>query len=276
MSDTSRRPHASRRRTVALMVWVMAGCYGLLLRRSARRILLGRLLDPDRPASGRWLVQDVDRFLASTRRHTRRLLPLAELDRLPTWGNRHNVYLAVLTTGAYRALRARGISRTYAITLLGDVGWNIYRWLLSAAALPFRILLRDRSKRMRSTLRALMIFPFSAPGPPGYAVEVWTEGADLHTHWSHCPPLAFVRRVIAADGDRGELEAFRESWCRYDWAAADLLIGDGSHGHYQRRQTLSHGDPVCDMCWRACSRAAPERPGSRAGHARETHRHKRS
>jgi hypothetical protein len=61
--------------------------------------------------------------------------------------------------------------------------------------------------------------------------------------------------VVERHGDRGELEAFYQSWCLYDWPAADILAGGraGEHGHYERPHTLSQGDSVCDMCWSAAS-----------------------
>jgi hypothetical protein len=225
--------------------------YRPLVRRAARQILEGRWTDPERPEAGRWLRRDVDAFLARTWREVDTLLPEAALATLPNFGNRHNVFLAVVTTAAYRALLDQGVERGHAMLLVGDVGWKIYAWLLQAASLPFRLARRSRAGRLEATLRALMRFPFAAPGPPGYQVETRFEPGRVHTHWTHCPPLAFVRRVVAAHGDRGEVEAFYRSWCLYDWPAADLLVDDGRHGHYRRPHTLSRGDSVCDMCWYA-------------------------
>jgi len=96
-----------------------------------------------------------------------------------------------------------------------------------------------------------MVFPFSAPGRPGYEAEVWREEGQLLTHWTWCPPQTFVRDLVDRRGDRGELDAFYRAWCLYDWPGADLIADDGEHGHYARRHTLSRGDAVCDMCWKA-------------------------
>ena len=105
-----------------------------------------------------------------------------------------------------------------------------------------------------------MRFPFDAPGGPGYEVRSWTDDEGMHTHWSYCAPFAFVRRHVERHGDRGELEAFYQSWCLYDWPAADLLAGERAHAgvHYRRLHTLSRGDAECDMCWSAgdCARAS--------------------
>lgn len=224
-----------------------------LVRRAAREALQGRLLDPEDATRGRWLRADVRGFREATWRRVDQMLPEAGLDELPTWGSRLNVFMAVVTTAAYREMLDRGVRRDYAATLVADVGWKIYAWMLTASALLPRLLTRSPQRRLDWTLKLLMWFPFSAPGPPAYEVRAWSEGEKILTHWTHCPPQAFVRSLVEAGDDRGELEAFYRSWCLYDWAGADLLVGDGRHGHYQRPHTLSRGDAVCDMCWWATS-----------------------
>lgn len=236
--------------TIRAWVGLLKRVYRPLVRRAAGQILQGRWLDEERPERGRWLRDDVDAFIDNTWKRVDELLTKARLDELPTNGNRHNVFLATVTTAAYQALLDQGVSREYASTLVSDVGWKLYVWMLNVAAFPFRITTRDPYKRMERTLKALLVFPFSAPGAPGYAVEAWAEGEQFFTHWTHCPPQAFVRGLVEHEGDRGELDAFYHSWCLYDWPAADLLAGDGERGHYARRHTMSRGDSVCDMCWR--------------------------
>lgn len=256
---TTERPGGANR--LAVGAWKIF--YKPLLHRAARQILRGRLLDEREPGRGRWLEPDVRAFLGETWKRVDALLPAAELDELPTFGNRHNVFLAVVTTAAYQALLDRGVAPEYARVLFADIGWKIYSFMLRSVSLPFRLFVRDPGRRMERTLRTLMIFPFSAPGFPGYEVKVWTEGDDTYTHWTHCPPHTFVRRLVEREGDRGELQAFRESWCRYDWPGADVIAGDGGTGHYSRAQTLSRGDPVCDMCWHGRGTAGGRVPASR-------------
>lgn len=214
---------------------------------------MGRLQSEDRDSRHRWNAGEVDELFSSCWSRVDELLPMADLDHLPTSGNRHNVFLAVVTIALFQTLRHRGYSAEYANVLVGDVGWDVYRRMLLLASLPFRMTTKDAAKRLNRTLRALLIFPFNAPGHPGYEVTVWQEGGNTLTHWTHCPPLAFVRGLVAKDGDRGELEAFAQSWCRYDWDGADIIASDGNRGHYSRTRTMSLGDPVCDMCWRGFS-----------------------
>lgn len=253
----------------AIRIWTWTFKWGArpLVRRAARQILQGRLLDLEIPDRGRWLRGDVDDLLAATWRRVDELLPEARLHELPTHGNRLNVSMAVATTAAYQALLDRGVPREYAATLVADVGWKVYAWMLGLAALPARVVFRSPRRRLQATLELLMHFPFSAPGKPGYEVKSWSEGDRFHTHWTHCPPQAFVREWVSRNEDRGELEAFFRSWCLYDWAAADLLVGDGRQGHYDRPLTMSRGDAVCDMCWHARPRGdgTPASRGKTAG-----------
>ncbi len=232
--------------------------YKPLFRRSARRILEGRLLDPDHPEKGRWFRSDVNRMFGAVWKRVDELMPGADLAALPTLGSRHNVFLGVVTIAAYQTLLERGLSRAYATDLTADFGWKIYALGLKIVSFPFRITTRDTSKRIGRTIKILMFFPFSAPGRPGYEVKVWREEGQLLTHWTWCPPQAYVRSLIERDGDRGELDAFYRSWCQYDWPGADLIAGDGGHGHYTRARTMSRGDAVCDMCWKY--KAGGEKP----------------
>ncbi len=224
--------------------------YRPLIRRSARHILQGRLIDPADPQKGRWLRKDVDDMLVAIWARVDALVEKADLGAIPTLGNRNNVYLAVLTTAAYQVLLRQGQTEARAAGLVADVGWKIYELGIRLASLPFRATTRDPAKRMQRSLDALMVFPFSAPGRPGYEVTVQKLDDKVLTHWTWCPPQAFVRSLTETDGDHGELEAFYKSWCLYDWPGADVIAGDGQHGHYTRKLTLSRGDAVCDMCWR--------------------------
>lgn len=221
-----------------------------LVRRAAHQIFAGRLLQREHPERGRFLTGDVDAILSQAWRHLDAMLPEAELQRIPTLGNRQNVYLAMLTVAAHRAFLDAGIERDYAIELFADVGWKVYEHFVSLPRWAARILTRDPQRRLELILRALLVYPFSRPGRPGYECRVWSEPGAFCTYWTHCPPYDFVRRWVEAHGDHGEVEAFRRSWCWYDWAVARAML-DGADARYERPHTLSEGDDVCDMRWSA-------------------------
>ncbi len=224
---------------------------GLLsyLGRSARKVLLNRTFVTERGPE-RWLRNDLDRFMREVQGECDALRPIAKLDALPATGNRIMVELAILTISAYRVLCRQGVDPADARAAIADTGWDIYAGQLALASQPFRLTTRDPVRRVQKTIRLLLRFPFTVSEAPGYAAKSWVDGDDIYTWFTHCPPHSFVRALIAEQGDKGELQAFAESWCQYDWPGADVIAGDGKRGHYERRKTLSAGDSVCDMCWR--------------------------
>lgn len=171
-------------------------------------------------------------------------------DPATTLGQRILVRFTVLTTAVYRALLVLEVQRPDARAVMADATWKLYRLMVAMTSWPVRLTTRNPSKRLRRTVKILLWFPFKPTGAPGYAAKVWQDGDQFFTHFTHCPPQSFVRRLEEMQGDFGDLEAFRESWCRFDFPGADIIAGDGERGHHSRRRTLSDGDAVCDMCWK--------------------------
>lgn len=221
------------------------------VRRAARSGIANREMTDMQGRPIRWIGPEIRACLAAMDAEAVALRRHARFDELDRFGNRLMVEMAVWTAAADRALRKCGISPESARQVVADLGWNIYRRMLSLTSLPVRLATRDPGRRLRWTIRILLVFPFSAPGAPGYEVQARREGDDILTHFTCCPPQSFVRRVAEAEGDSDALESFRRSWCTYDWPGADLIARDASRGHYRRPHTLSHGDSVCDMCWAA-------------------------
>lgn len=218
---------------------------------AARSVLSCHLLHMIDGREVRWLKGEIDLFQTKTELEALDSRPIARLETLPTVGNRLMVELAIYTAASYRALLDLGVEAQSARTVTADIGWKIYARLLRLTSLPIRLVTRDPGRRLRGTIAMLLRFPFNTPGAPGYAANVFREGEDILTHFTHCPPQSFVRELVARTEDREDLEAFCQSWCQYDWPGADIIAGDTRRGHYRRSQTLSKGDPVCDMCWKA-------------------------
>jgi hypothetical protein len=246
--------------THSAAIWrVTRVCLMIAFGRSARRVLTGRVLDPDRPQLGGWDRDGIGLFLRATEAQAATLRPAVRLEQFSRFGNRLMVELTAVTIAAYRVMLDLGVSRKEASRSVGDVGWDFYSAMLRLNSLPFRLFFRDPSRRIRATIRLLLRFPFGAAGRPGYEVSVWSDAGNIHTHFTHCPPQSAVRSIVESHGDRGDLEAFYQSWCQYDWPGADLIAADGVSGHYRRAHTLSRGDAVCDMCW--LGEAAPDESG---------------
>lgn len=222
-----------------------------LVVKEAKRVLSSRAIVNRDGRSERWFKPETEQLLAAFDREANHLRPFVRLDELPGFGNQLMVEAAMFTLALDRALRHHEIDPSCSREILSDAGWSIYRRILSLTSLPARLVTRDPGRRLRWTIRMLLRFPFNARGAPGYAVQTWIEDGNIMTHFTHCPPQTFARRIADETDDPECLRAFRESWCRYDWPGADLIAGDGTRGHYRRTQALSKGDPVCDMCWMA-------------------------
>jgi hypothetical protein len=167
-------------------------------------------------------------------------------------GNRHNVYLAIITIGFYHALLDAGVEQSYAIVLFTDVGWKIYVKFISLPKRIVKLITTDPQRQINMMLRMFMRFPFSPAGRPGYEGEARAEDDRFLTNWTFCAPFHFVKQYSQKQGDRGEVDAFYRSWCWFDWPLAYAMAeGSGKPGCYDRPHTLSRGDDVCDMCWAA-------------------------
>jgi len=224
-----------------------------VLARAAMKTLIARQMTMRDGSVQRWPKPKISAYIRDLPRVADQVRKSAALDDLPTRGSRLMVELSVLTIAAYRLMLTRDVQPADARRAVADVGWRVYALGLRLTSLPFRLSSRDPGKRLRRTLRVMLRFPFNGAGAPGYEVVAEEKGDDFLTHFTHCPPQSFVRRLVAEQGDQGDLEAFIESWCQYDWPGADVIAADGKPGHYLRRKTLSNGDNVCDMCWKASS-----------------------
>lgn len=177
-----------------------------LSRRHLRRALVGRSIDLDAPERGRFTRHDVDAVAERAFGGFDDLVGYAELDEMERRGNRLNVRLAVLTIALYRALLDAGVPRGHACDLVADAGWGLYDISARTLAAAARFRSRDQQQQINTVIRWLLRFPFSAPGRPGYEVEVQATSDAIYTNWTWCPPQAFVRRLVAEDEDRGDLK----------------------------------------------------------------------
>ena len=228
----------------ALRVTLIAG--RPFFARAAYRALDGRYWDQDDPSKGRLTRADVARILDRTWRDFDRLVPEAGLERLPTAGSRQNVMLGVVSLALYRALLSEGLSPQYAAVLFTDAAWLLYRTWIRLPRLVARIATRDEQRQIELMLRMFLRFPF---GRPGYVWQARRGPDGFETDFTRCPVLDYMRA-------QGASEFMRNSWCTLDFALAQAMVPGG---RYERPHTLSAGDLVCDMQWRAAPRRGPTR-----------------
>ena len=230
--------------TVVKLTYMLAG------RRAAKQALLGRYLDRDQPAKGRFTRQQVDRVLARTWETFDRLAPGAHVERLETHGARQNALLAVFALAVYRELQAEGVNAKYATELVTDLAWTVYQKWVIVPRLIARVASDDPQQQMNLMLRMFLRFPFNRPG---YDWKAWTDESAYAIDFYRCPMRDYLR-------SQGEEEFMLNSLCTLDFALAQVMA---KGGRYERSHTLSAGDTVCNMKWRA-DRLHPNRGRRRA------------
>ncbi len=210
--------------------------YQPLATHAARHVLVGRNRTLQSPDRGRFTRGDVDNLLKKAwidyAARAQRLSPE------PTVGSRMNVRLACFTMSFFEALLAVGTDREYAIDLVADTAWRVYR-LWSTIAL---VLARLRPGKTTSLAFAVskggerpnlsLSFPFNAPG---YLIEVVSADTGTAFDVVRCPIADFFRA-------EGAVDLCTASWCNLDYALAELT-GE----KLVRTKTLVRGNGRCDF-----------------------------
>jgi hypothetical protein len=218
------------------MDWVKT-IYRPLVVGAARHVLVGRNRTTASNDRGRFTRAEVDCLL-------KRAWQLYDVDAAglpsePTIGSRMNVRLASFTMAFFNALVAIGTERRYAIELVSDAVWRVYRiWSVIASgltsltpgkrtALAFAV-----SKPGAAGGGVSLTFPFNAPG---YRIE--TVPAETGTAFNvvRCPVADYFRKQDAAD-------LCTSFWCNQDYPLAELT-GE----KLVRTKTLVRGDDCCDF-----------------------------
>ena len=154
---------------------------------AAERVLIDRSLRNKTGGEIRWLQNDIDLFLSQVSTRTALLRPVAQLDALPNFGSRLMVELAIYTVAADRTLRDRDLDPQSARDALADIGWSVYHRQLALSSLPARLVTRDPGKRLRWSIRGLLVFPFRPVGAPATPPKSF-EKARTSTRTSRTVP----------------------------------------------------------------------------------------
>lgn len=213
--------------------------YRPLTTRAARHGLVGRVRARSSPDRGRFTRADVTGLLdAAWKRYDAEVDTLAEQ---PTAGSTMNVRLACFTYSIFDALLTSGVERAYAIELVADATWNVYRTWAQLASVADRLApgktsalafaVRDKGTA-EGTGTVHLRFPFDAPG---YRIETVPAARGTAFDVVHCPVAEYFRAHGAAD-------LCVASWCNLDFPLSEI-----THQKLIRTQTLVQGATHCDF-----------------------------
>jgi ubiquinone biosynthesis protein len=204
--------------------------YSPAINRTARTVLVGRRKDRRNSESGRFTRSETNDFLKRTWQRYSQLVPFAPRER--TLGSRINIKLACLTVSGFQELLEKGIVRNYAIELLSDITWKLYRQWGDLVFLVAKILKRDPAKQMQMAINLFLRFPFS---PPGYNFERLPAPNGVYFDMLRCPVAEYFKTQNSSDLCVG-------SWCNLDFALARIW-----GGRLEREKTLVSGWDHCDF-----------------------------
>ena len=195
-----------------------------------RGALVGRNRSRGDDTAGRFTRRDCDRLLHAALARYSRMAP--EIPVEVTLGARQNVQLAALTVALMQALLDAGIEREYAIELVSDVCWRVYRhWGRFAYAIT-AVRGRDPQRRISAAAGLFLRFPFARPG---YQREDLPDPTARAFRITRCPVAELMRTHDASD-------LCIASWCDLDYALAQMW-----GGRLVRPTTIAAGDGRCDF-----------------------------
>jgi len=219
----------------------MKGISKLLFRyhyRIAEHTLLGRNRDRRHPESGRITEDDMRLGYYEFLRHYEILRQNAPSEE--TSGARIMLNNGIMSHALYRAIGKVAVGDEYVTELCTDVLWKSYLKSIRVQRFIARLLSRDPRQQMRIVQRMFLRFPLAKPG---YDWNIKETKKGYNYDITRCPVWDYFKSQGPSD-----IAFFRNSWCTLDFPLAEHLVKGGK---YLRSRTLSAGDDVCDMCWKA-------------------------
>ncbi len=219
--------HSIKRRGEMILLQAI---YKPVVAAAARAAFVGKNRSRNCPENGRFTVGEVRECVREAWRKVESMAP--NLPKEPTFGSRMNVMLACLSFSMLTALLARGVEREYAIELISDASWKVYRHWAFLPKLFAILVTRNAAKRLRICVNAFLRFPFNSPG---YRFEREPSDQEIAFNILRCPVASFLQQQGAAD-------LCVASWCNLDFALAEKW-----GGKLVRKGTLADGNERCDF-----------------------------
>jgi len=150
-----------------MTLWDTLLVRSLPLKGAVRGALAGRNRSRANAALGRFTRRDCNRLTTAVLIHYSRLAAVVAPQ--PNLGSRLTVrFGGVLLAALLEAMLEEGLERDYAIELIGDSAWRIYRRWGQVANLLVGPFSRDPVRRIRLAVGMFLHFPFGELPAPGH------------------------------------------------------------------------------------------------------------
>ncbi len=206
-----------------------------VVRAAAMRAILGRNRARGDMAKGRFTRAEISALLTDT--WARFDQHAAKIPHERAAGARLWLLNGALIIAAIQSAIDRGVERDYAIELVGDAAWIIYRRFMAVPDAIVRLTTRDPAKRLERDTHLIMdVFPF---GPKSYCKR-WIDsdrgGVFLVTR---CPYQELHHKLLSPEDARDFCQG---TACNLDYPLAEMW-----GGQLKRSQTLVGGGKYCDF-----------------------------
>jgi len=212
-----------------------------VIKQATKAELVGRTRDHQSPEKGRFTKKDVTDLLGRVWQMYDELAP--HVPQEPKPGNQMNMLLSCITLACFRILMAEGIGREYAIELIGDMTWKIYKEWGRIPIFGASLITRDPRERMRMSVNMFLRFPFT---PPGYVFKRLPSEDGISFDVLRCPVAEYLRQQNASD-------LCVSTWCDLDFPLAEMW-----GGWLERTTTLASGCAQCDFRFKVGSAKAEQ------------------
>ena len=211
-----------------------------VVRAAAMRAILGRNRVRGEMAKGRFTRAEIHALLTDT--WTRFEKHAAEIPHERSAGARLWLLNGALIISAIQSAIDRGVERAYAIELVGDAAWIIYRRFMAVPDAVVCLTTRDPAKRLERDTHLIMdVFPF---GPKSYCKR-WIDsdrgGVFLVTR---CPYQELHHKLLSPEDARDFCQGMPVIWT-IRWRRC----GEGNWNAL-KRSSLAAGIVISGMCAR--------------------------
>jgi len=207
-----------------------------LFNKCIHRVLVDRVRDRNNFKKGRFTRKEAQAVVEKTKEITLDIQQDVPIPSCRSKGAARNIFLGAGSLALYRAILLQINDKDYATELATEVCWLSFKQSIELIKWIPKILYRSPQAQIKAGMKLALRFPFSRPD---YDWEIIPSSDTFEVNFYECPVHEYFKKF----GEE-EMTYFRKNWCTQDFSIAEVMV---ENGRYERPNTLSDGDPVCNM-----------------------------